>query len=199
MTCMVGIMKEKTKDIVQAYPEGSFARLFWEEQLRAATAKDPCQVLWHPLIILNLKLLSSSAYHATRTAGFIKLPSERKLRDYTHYFQSCSGFQLEVNQQLIKERKLDDLSEHRKYCCLVVDEIKIKNLVYKYTGEVIRFTNLGSVNDELLSLESECNSNAKHAPIVTHLLVLMVRGIFFNSSFLLLTLPPWASRQIYFF
>ena len=184
---LLGIMKDKTKDINQAYPEGSFARLFWEEQLRAATAKDPCQVRWHPLIIrwcLNLKLLSSSAYHATRTADFIKLPSERTLRDFT-YFQSRPGFQLEVNQQLLKEGKLDDLPEHRKYCCLVLDEMKMKeNLVYnKYTGEVIGFTNLGSINNELLSLERECNSNTKHAPIASHLLVLMVRGIFFKLEF----------------
>ena len=57
---LLGIVKEKTKDIVQAYPEGSFARLFWEEKLRAATAKDPRQVHWNPLIVrwcLNLKLL----------------------------------------------------------------------------------------------------------------------------------------------
>ena len=80
---LLGIMK----DIDQAYPEGSFARLFWEEQLRAATAKDPHQVRWHPLIIrwcLNLKLLSSSAYHATRTAGFIKLPLLSALSATTH-------------------------------------------------------------------------------------------------------------------
>lgn len=71
---LLGIMKDKTKDIDQAYPEGSFARLLWEEQLRATTAKDPHQVHWHPLIIqwcLNLKLLSSSAYHATKTTGLL--------------------------------------------------------------------------------------------------------------------------------
>ena len=161
---LLSIMQEKTNDILQAYPEGTFARLFWEEQLRAATAKDPRQVRWHPLIIrwcLNLKLLSSSAYHATHTAGFIKLPSERTLRDYTHYFQSRPGFQLEVNQQLIKEGKLDKLPEHRKYCSLILDEMKIKeNLVYnKYSGEVIGFTNLGNINDELLCLERECNDD----------------------------------------
>lgn len=60
-----------------------------------------------------------------------------------------------MNQQLIKEGKLDNLPEHRKYCCLVLDEMKMKeNLMYnKYTGEVIGFTNQGSINDELLSLE----------------------------------------------
>ena len=36
-------MKEKSPEIEKAYPEGSFKRLFWEEQLRAASKKDPRQ------------------------------------------------------------------------------------------------------------------------------------------------------------
>ena len=56
---------------------------------------DPRQMKWHPTMIkwcLNLKLLSSSAYSAMRTSGFLTLPSERTLRDYVHYFQSRPGF-----------------------------------------------------------------------------------------------------------
>lgn len=129
---LLDIMKENTPEIEKAYPEGSFKRLFWEEQLRAASKKDSRQVRWHPLIIrwcLNLKLLSSSAYHAVRTAGFISLPSERTLRDYSNYFKCKAG--LEVNQQLHKEAKIDELHESRKFCAIVVDEMKIKeNLIY---------------------------------------------------------------------
>ena len=97
---------------------------------------------WHPLLIrwcLNLKLISSAAYHATRSAGFIKLPSERTLHDYTHYFKSRAGFQIEVNQQLQKEAKIKDLPENRRFCALLLDEMKLKeNLIYdKYEGEII--------------------------------------------------------------
>lgn len=100
--------------------------------------------------------MSSSAYHATRSAGFIKLLSERTLRDYTNYFKSQTGSQVEVNQQLMKEAKVEELQENRKY--LLIDEMKIKeNIVYdKYTGEIVAFTSLGSINDELLQLEREC-------------------------------------------
>ena len=90
----------------------SFRRLFWEEQFRVAKTSDPRHMRWHFLIVrwcLNLKLLSSAAYHAARTAGFIKLPSERTLRDYTHYFKHRAGFQQEVNQQLMKESKVHNL------------------------------------------------------------------------------------------
>ena len=86
-----------------------------------------------------------------RSAGFIKLPSERTLRDYTHYFQSKTDFQEEVNDQLRKETKVCYLPEPKKYCSLILAEMKVKeNLVNnKYSGGVVGFTNLGSINDEL--------------------------------------------------
>ena len=186
---LTSIMKDKSEEIRKAYPEGSFGRLFWEEQLHAATAKDPRQMRWHPLMIrwcLNLKLLSATSYHTMRSAGFIKLPSERTLRDYTHYFNSKTGFQQEVNEQLRKESKLSELSESRKYCGLVLDEMKVKeNLVYdKYTGGVVGFTSLGSINDELLRLEHDCQGDSMlPASIAKQLLVVMVRGIFFKLEF----------------
>lgn len=86
---LLGILNENYEQIKQAYPEGSFPRLFWEEQLKAASVKEARQVRWHPLMIkwcLNLKPISSAVYHSVRSSGFLRLPSERTLRDYTHYF-----------------------------------------------------------------------------------------------------------------
>ena len=71
--------------------------------MKAAVAKNPKQVRWHPVIIkwcLNLKLMSSGTNNALRTSGFVKLPSERTLRDY---FQSKPGFQDDVNKMLKEE------------------------------------------------------------------------------------------------
>ena len=53
---------------------------------------------------LNLKLLSAAPYPAMRSVGYIRLPPERTLHDYTHYFNSKTGFQQEVNEQLRKEK-----------------------------------------------------------------------------------------------
>ena len=92
---LVHIMNENTNSVREAYAKGTFARLLWDEQLKATTAKNPCQIRWHPILIkwfLNLKLLSSSAYHALRTSRFLTLPSERTLRYYLHYFASKPGF-----------------------------------------------------------------------------------------------------------
>ena len=163
---LLQIMHEKTDIVKNMYPEGSFARLFWEEQLKAATISAK-QVRWHPVIIkwcLNLKLMCSSAYHALRSSGFIKLPSERTLRDYTHYFKNICGFLIEVDKQLLDEANLTTIPESRRYISLVIDEMKIKEgLVYnKYSGEIIGLTNEGDINDDLLRLEQTAG---EHPPI----------------------------------
>ena len=65
------------------------------------------------------------------------------------------------------------------------EEMKVKeNLIYnKFTGEIVGFTSLGSVNDELQQLDTACTLENKHPQLASHLLVLMVRGIFFKLNF----------------
>ena len=181
---LVSIMKENADQVRKAYPENSFSRLFWDEQLKAASAKDPRQVRWHPVLIkwcLNLKLLSSSAYNAMRTSGFLKLPSERTLRDYVHYFSSKPGFQNEVHQQLLEEAKIESLPEDKRFVCLILDEMKIKEgLVYnKHSGDLIGFTHLGDINNDLMKLER----GDERPPIANHVLTIMVRGLLFKLEF----------------
>ena len=74
------ITKENKDKINESYPEGSFRHLFWEEKFKMASVTDSRQMRWHPMLIrwcLNLKLLSSSAYYAIRSSGFVTLPSSR--------------------------------------------------------------------------------------------------------------------------
>ena len=63
--------------------------------------------------------------------------------------------------------------------------MKIKeNLIYdKFSGEIVGFTQLGEINNELLKLERDCKSDMDHPPLAKHLLVLMIRGIFFKLDF----------------
>ena len=96
-------MKDNSDQINKAYPEGSFRRLFWDEQFKAGSLSDSRQMKWHPVIIkwcLHLKLISGAAYHAVKGSNFLKLPSERTLRDYTDYFENKGGFQTEVDHSL---------------------------------------------------------------------------------------------------
>ena len=183
---LVATMKENSNCIVGMFPEESFANLFWKEQMKAASLKNSHQMRWHPLMIrwcINLKLISSAAYHATRTAGFIKLPSERTLRDYTSYFNHQAGFQAEVLEQLQKESKGADLPSIKAFCGFAIDEIKIREglVFHKRTDEICGFCNIGDINNQLLALEKQCESRIPD--IAKHMLVIMVRGLFFKLDF----------------
>ena len=63
---------------------------------------------------LNLKL---------RTSGFVKLPSEQTLQDYTHYVKAQTGFQEDVEAEMVKEVGLDDLPGWKKHV-LLIDEME---------------------------------------------------------------------------
>ncbi len=54
---------------------------------------------------LMVKFKSSSAYNydALRSTGVLTLPSERTLRDYTHWMKGQVGFSSSLNRELIKE------------------------------------------------------------------------------------------------
>ena len=184
---LLSILQANDEKVKKAYPEGTFANLFWTEQLKAASVSDSRQIRWHPLMIkwcLNLQLISSSAYHCVRTSGFLKLPSERTLRDYTHYFKSVAGFNPDVNLQLQREVDLQSLSVSKRYVVLVIDEMKIKeDLVYdKNSGNIIGFTSLGDIGDTLTELEDK-SRNTTHPSVAQYILVIMVRGIFFKLDF----------------
>ena len=114
-TIMTG--SDATKAI---FPEGSFQKLFWEEQKKAVSCKDPHQRRWHPLMIkwcLNLRMISSAAYHNMRSSGMLVLPSERTLRDYSNVVKAGEGFSLDVFQQLFDEARQgqDSIPYHRRF------------------------------------------------------------------------------------
>ena len=111
---LCAIMRESSAVVIKSFPDGSFRWLFWDQQLQGAKVKDARAMRWHPCIIkwcLNLKLLSTSAYHSLRTSGFVKLPSERTLRDYTHLVESRTGFFDDLNKLLVQETQLDKLPD----------------------------------------------------------------------------------------
>lgn len=90
------------------------------QQKKAAMVRDKRQIRWHPLIIklcLSIKLSSPAAYRALKDTGFVRLPSERTLRDYTHTIKAKPGIQHEVNVQLAAEAKLDELEPWQTNVC----------------------------------------------------------------------------------
>ena len=87
------IMMENDSTISKL-PEDSFQRICWKQQ-KEAVEKHRNGMRWHPLMIcwcLYSHHLSSKAYANLRATGCLHLPSERTLRDYSHCFESESGF-----------------------------------------------------------------------------------------------------------
>ena len=80
------LMDELTPSVDQQFSEDYPQHLLWQEQLKYNRLNKKQQMRWHPLIIrfaLNLLYSSRAAYHAVTSSGFLSLPSERTLRDYS--------------------------------------------------------------------------------------------------------------------
>ena len=69
------IMEEEKGQVLNNYAEGSFQRIFWDQQKAATSKKDLRRIHWHPLIkfCLYLHHQSSKAYETLRDSGCIKL------------------------------------------------------------------------------------------------------------------------------
>ena len=175
------LFSEGVETVKKMHSSGTFEQLFWDQQAEALKSGKR-QVRWHPMMIkwcLNLKLMSSSAYSALRTSGALTLPSERTLRDYTHFIKPDVGFSNEVDLQLLKEARLESARKTKQYVCLIFDEVKVKeNLVYdKHSGEMIGFTDIGDINNCLEEFRRDCEENRQKPQLATHMLVFMVSGI----------------------
>ena len=133
------IVAAQSPYIESTYPPDSFQRLFWEQQKQANSCKDARSMRWHPLMIkwcVYLRHLSSSAYETLRDSGCVTLPSQRTLRDYTHYVPAIIGFSAAVDKQLLETANICECQEWEKYVALILDEMHIKeDLVFdKHTG-----------------------------------------------------------------
>ena len=94
------MVTESSEEVKAAYPEGSFQRIFWEEQQKAMAFRDSRSMKWHPLFVrwcLYLRHLSGKSYEMLRKSGCIRLPSQRTLREYTHYISTRIGFSAEIH------------------------------------------------------------------------------------------------------
>lgn len=100
---LVSMMGKYSKTVENDNPN-PFMKIFWDQQLKAATLTSTRQMRWHPAIIrwcLYLHHRSSGCYKTLRNSSLFHLPSERTLRDYRHFAPSSIGFSKDLDQQLI--------------------------------------------------------------------------------------------------
>ena len=174
------VMNDNNKEIHSSHEEGTFQRLFWDQQRTASSLRNGKSMRWHPLLIkwcLYLRHLSGKAYDLLRDSGCIHLPSQRTLRDYTHYIKSQVGFSNEVHQAVVDAANLSD--NLNKYVIIVMDEIYIKNdMVYdKHEGSLIGFVNIGDTNNQILEFEAIINTGEPGTSLAISMMVIMVRGL----------------------
>ncbi|KAL5502932.1 hypothetical protein EMCRGX_G009790 [Ephydatia muelleri] len=87
---------------------------------------------------------------------------------------------------LQKTAKVDSGPERDKCIILLIDEMYIKeDLVYnKHSGEMVGFTNLGSINDHLADFErSLTRGHESNLSLAKTMVVFMVRGLFTSLQF----------------
>ena len=124
--------------------------------------------------------LSGRAYEMLRESGCITLPSQRTLRDYTHYVRSTTGFSAQVDEQLMEAAKVAKAQEWEKCVVLVMDEMHVKeDLVYdKHSGALIGFVNLGETNQHLLEFQKAIEGdNTDSEALAKPMFTFMVRGL----------------------
>lgn len=185
----LSIMEGEGKSVFTELPENSFKRIFWQQQFEAASRQDKRGMRWHPLMVkwcLYLRHQSNKAYETLRDSRCISLPSQRTLRDYTHFVKACSGFSAEVDNQLSMAANLSSCEEYQKLVILLLDEMHIKeDLIYdKHSGNLTGFANLGEINTNLLDFERQISDEigSMEIPAKT-MMVFMVRGLFTALQF----------------
>jgi len=193
---MKEILNSENCSIIKKHPPNSFTRLFWEQQFKACNCKDSRQMRWHPTMIkwcLYLRHKSAGAYEALRESGCVALPSQRTLRDYTHFFNASSGFSDDVDRMLMGVSKIDKIEEWQKIIGVLLDEMYIKeDLVYnKHTGQLIGFANLGEINEHLIRYEKALNDpyDTRTKDLAKTMMTFMVKGIFTTLQFPYAFLP----------
>lgn len=72
---------------------------------------------------------SSGAYETLRNSACVHLPSQRTLRDYTHYIQASTGFSNEVEQMLMKVARVGTCPDREKCTLLLLESSS--DVVYK--------------------------------------------------------------------
>ena len=174
------MMDVTEKEILEAFPEkDSIQRLFWAQQKKYLKLVNKRNMKWHPMIIkwcLFMKSKSSSTYDAVRKAGFIHLPSERTLQDYTNIFTRGTGFHNDIICHLGQE--VNDLTmKHERIVGILHDEMKIRSdLVYdKKSGQLVGFIDLGKTGNCLSNIQQHLKKEEK--AVAKYVLVIMVRGL----------------------
>jgi hypothetical protein len=144
-------------------------KLFMEQQLEACAQKDRRTMRWHPLLIrlaLRIKMISSAAYNELSESGFVQLPSERTLYDYSHVIEVQDGVCRPIINEIAEQVNSFE-HDYQRFHVLMFDEVYIseKLVQKKNTGEVVGYCKLTEVQQEFEELQQIVKSAAEQVPV----------------------------------
>ena len=123
------VMEENSEKVDGDFTKDSFQHILWEQQKKNSALKDKRQMRWHPLVIrfaLSLRYASSTAYRTVASSGLLSLPSERTLRDYTHWCSVRNGVHFPFIEKAKKVMAQEGFKKEDMQFALIMDEMKIK-------------------------------------------------------------------------
>ncbi|XP_071964864.1 uncharacterized protein [Antedon mediterranea] len=178
-------------------PEGSPARLLYDQQVKSN--KSGSGMRWHPTIVqfcIALHSKSSVAYKFIRDSQMLKLPHPQTLLNYTQFGEVKGGINPDV---LCNEAQIWLGKRLQEHVALLIDEVKIESgpEFSKFTGNLVGFSDIGDLSNEISELERK--SNGKEEQLATHMLMVMMRGIFsdMNVSVGFFTTDSLKGSQLY--
>ncbi|XP_033103726.1 uncharacterized protein LOC117106473, partial [Anneissia japonica] len=180
---MESVMEMTSSEIEKSLPMNSAAKLLWEQQ--QSSFRKGKQMRWHPAIIrwcIAVHNRSSSAYNLISESGFLRLPHPNTLQPYSHFAGVTTGFCHEMLDRVVEDINLyQEGNDLKKHVVLLFDEMKVKSGLFfsVSSGKIIGTTDVGNLANEMHSFERKCRGNPD-PPIATHVLVLMLRGLFSN-------------------
>ena len=155
---LLNVMGKHNENVLKSFPEDSFQHIFWWSQYNAAQQKSSTGLRWNPAMIrwcIFLQQKSSAAYDLIRKSNCIRLPSQRTLRRYTQFYNASTGFSCELDEQMMRDSKIQRLEYYQKFVSIIGDEMYIKQkLVYNNsTGDLVGYCDIGDINNHLVKLE----------------------------------------------
>lgn len=106
---LADILSHAREDLGKWLPEGSHAKLVWEQRIQEIQAKDKRQMRWYPDISRAIALHSKSAaaYRVIRESEFLVLPHPIALYTDAHFTQLEPG----LNADLVHRIYVDEHSK----------------------------------------------------------------------------------------
>ena len=168
------------------FPHYSPQYLLWKQQQKQNSYSDSKSMKWHPAMIrwcISIYLKSPGTYEQLGNFGFLKLPYKKILSKYANFTEPKCGINIDVVNHLVTETK--EYSNLQRIVGILFVEIKIKSgLVYsKQTGSIVRFCDMGDMNNALEDFENRIENKEEDKSMSTYVLTFMVKGVFTSLAY----------------